>query len=149
MPKFLLIRRKPTGEIDAPAHAFNDTPHAARCAGLQLARDGAAGSVAARLFGDALGRRPIGTVWGHPSGYDFRILEAAFTEDGAPITPGMRVFNYYDHEWGTIDAGQFMHEGDLSPGGKFFDHFYDFTRENESRSFKKLNGQRLATKERP
>jgi hypothetical protein len=92
---------------------------------------------------------PVGSLWRHPSGYDFRILEAAFTEDGALITPGIRVFNYYDHEWGTIDAGQFMHEGDLSPGGKFFDHWYDFTREGESRSFKKLNGQRLATKERP
>lgn len=147
MSQYLLIRRSPQGKITAHGGTvYRTVDHAAAAAKGSLISSGVAGSGNARLFGDALGRRPLGTIWGHPSGYDFRILAADFTDDGAPITPGARLLNYYDNEWGTIEPTQFMHGGLLSPGGIAFDGWYNFTRDKDGWECK-LNGQRLAAKE--
>lgn len=148
MPKgYILIRRLPTGEIKAHLTPFASIPKAAAAAGRCLADNGAADSAAARLFTSALAPRPLGTVWGHDSGYDFRILAADFTADGVAITPGLAVFNFYDRDWGVIEADQFLREDLSGPGGQYFDGWYDFRRDGEDRSYKKLNGERLATKE--
>lgn len=150
MPEgYLLIRRSPKGVITAYGDTYRTSGHAAAAAKGSLIGSGVAGSANGRLFADALARRPLGTIWGHPSGYDFRILGADFTEDGTPITPGAHLFNYYDREWGVITPEQFMSELLGSPGGKFFDGWYDFTRVGDDRPCKKLNGQRLAAKENP
>lgn len=143
---FLLIHRTPTGKITAQPVPFTSFNRAAAACARILTGAGVAGSANARLFADAIARRPLGTIWGHPSGYDVRILAADFTEDGAPITPGARLFNYYDQAWGHVVASPFMAEGVLYPGGQFFDHWYDFARECDG-WVHKLNGQRLATKE--
>lgn len=147
MSTYILVRRLPDGEIEAHTTAFDTVGHAARAAALWLSGNRVAGSAAARLFGDALARRPIGTIWGHPAGYDFRILRADFTTDGAPITPGMRVFNYYDRWWGVVTLEQFMRESPIGPGGQYFNNWYAVARESDAYSTD-LNGERLATKER-
>jgi hypothetical protein len=144
---FLLIRRMPSGKIDAyREQTFPTLHHAAAAARGALIGAGLAGTARARLFADALARRPLATIWGHPSGWDFRILAADFTEDAAPITPGARLFNYYDRQWGTVLPDQFMAEGLLYPGGNAFDHWYDFARESDGH-IAKFNGQRLASRE--
>jgi hypothetical protein len=145
--RYLLVYRTPVNTILAHPTTFVTFGRTALAARTILIADGAAGSANARLFADALARRPLGTIWGHPSGYDFRILAADFTADGAAITPGLKVFNYYDRQWGVIEAGQFLRQDSLGPGGEFFDGWYDFLREGRIRPCKKLNGQRLATKE--
>lgn len=145
---YLLIRRTPLGKIMSSG-PFTTIGHAAVAAARTLTGAGMAGSGNARLFADALAILPLGTVKAHLSGYDFRILAADYTEDGAPITPGLRVFNYYDQTWGHIDAAPFMAENPAGPGGKFFNGWYDFTKDGDDRSCKMLNGQRLATKKAP
>lgn len=149
MARYLLIRRTPLGKITAYGDTHLTFIRAAAAARESLVGSEVAGTANARLFADALARRPLGTVWGHPSGYDFRILVADFTEDGAPITPGLRVFNYYDRTWGIIEPDQFMRGDMMGPGGEAFDGWYDFRKDGEERSSKKLNGQRLAVKENP
>lgn len=147
LTRYLTIYRTPEGKIKAHPTPLPSHGHAALATGRVLTVNAVCGSANARLFAGAMARRDIATVWGHESGYDFRILFADFTADGALIMPGMRVFNYYDREWGTIEPGQFMREDQLGPGGKLFDGWYDFIRDGDTRSFKKLNGERLAVKE--
>lgn len=144
--RFILVRRLPTGEIKAPSVAFVDIPRAAAAAAHILKNDAGVGSATARLFGDALGRRPVGTVWGHPNRNDFRILVADFTSDGIPVTPGLRVLDY-DREWGAVEETQFMCEELSTPGGQYFDNWYYVRRDGETGAHKKFNGERLTTKE--
>lgn len=146
MPAYLLIRRLPTGEIKSHTTPFASINYAARTAALCLKDNGAAHSADARLFGDALARRPIGTICGHKSGYDFRIVTADFTADKVAITPGARLFNYYDRVWVTVVAEQFMFGKPTHPGGDAFDGWYDVARESDG-YISLLNGERLATKE--
>jgi len=144
---YLLIRRSPKGVITAYGDCvYNDQSHAAAAAKGSLIGSGVAGSANARLFADALGRRPLGTVWGHPSAYDFRILAADFTNDGHPITPGLRVLDY-DRTWGTVSPDQFMDEGSMAPGGPHFDGWYYVQRDGDDRPRKKFNGPRLVVKD--
>jgi hypothetical protein len=147
MPGLLLIRRSPLGKITAYGDtAYSSVEHAALAAKGSLIGSGVAGSRNARLFGDALGRRPVGTVWGHPSGYDFRILEAHHTSDRALITPSLRVLDY-DRRWGVVEPTQFMDEGIMAPGGQYFDGWYYIHCDGDDQPYKKFNGERLATKE--
>ncbi len=143
--KFLLIRRLPDGPITAHATPFDTISRAARAAGLCLFDNGAEVRTTAQKFGAELAAQPLGSIMEHRSGYVFRILAADFTEDGAPITPGARLFNYYDAVWGTVLPDQFMAEGILYPGGSAFDGWYDFARESDGWTYK-LNGQRLAAR---
>lgn len=144
--RFILVRRLPTGEIGADSVAFVDIPRAAAAAARILKDDAGVGSATARLFADALARRPVGTVWGHPNGYDFRILIADFTVDRVPIIPDLRVLDY-DYEWGAVESTQFMSEQLTAPGGQLFDNWYLVQRDGESAARKKFNGERLATKD--
>lgn len=100
---------------------------------------------AVRPHAMSLATKPLAAIV-EGDGYRFRVLKADYTEDGQPITPGARLFNYYDRWWGTIDPAQFLADGMLSPGGKAFDGWYDITRDGDSWSCK-LNGPRLSTKE--
>lgn len=145
-PRFILVRRLPTGEIKAHATAFVDVPRAAAAAAHVLKDNAGVGSATARLFAAALDRRPVGTVWGHPSGYDFRILIADYTTDGAAIIPGLRVLDY-DRQWGAVEASQFMAEELGTPGGQYFDNWYYVQRDGEASAYKKFNGERLTTRE--
>lgn len=65
------------------------------------------------------------------------------TIDGVEIKAGLRVFNYYDQKWGVIAPAQFEQTGDLAPGGKHFDGWYDVTHDDGSGAL--LNGHRIAT----
>ncbi|MEU0214059.1 hypothetical protein ABZ281_02685 [Streptomyces sp. NPDC006265] len=65
------------------------------------------------------------------------------THDGVEITSGLRVFNYYDRKWGVISPAQFERTGDLAPGGKHFNGWYDVQHEDGSKAL--LNGHRMAT----
>lgn len=143
---YLLIRRAPDGTITSPDTPYRTFAHAAAASAHFLTGQRLAGTAAARLFAQALARRPLGTVWGHSSGWDFRVLVPDLTEDGAAITPGRRLFNYYDREWGTVLPEQFMSETIGQPGDEFFDGWYDFARESDGH-VRKFNGHRLATKE--
>lgn len=71
------------------------------------------------------------------------------TFDGVVITPGMRVYNYYDCEWGTIDARQFAdgagNPHPTGPGGQYFNGWYDFV--SEAGIARRLDGSRMATRE--
>lgn len=148
MSQFLLIRRSPLGKITAYGNTtYADVEHAALAAKGALVSSGVAGTGNARLFADALGRRPIGTVWGHLSGYGFRILPAHFTTDRAAITPGLRVLDY-DRRWGIVEPSQFMDDGMMAPGGQYFDGWYYVQRDGDERAYKKFNGERLITKDR-
>lgn len=143
--RFILVRRLPTGEIKAHSMPFVDINRAAAAAAHVLKDNAGVGSATARLFGDALGRRSVGTVWGHPNGYDFRILTADFTADAVMIIPGLRVLDN-DCEWGHVEATQFMSEGVTAPGGPYFDNWYLVQRDGETVAHKKFNGERLTTK---
>jgi hypothetical protein len=111
---------------------------------MLLIAKGVAGSAAARLFGDALARRPLGTIWGHASSWDFRILEADHTADNVLITPGLRVLDC-DRRLAVIDPAQFFDDSSCYPGGQYFDHWYYVTRDGEDRPYKRFNGERLTT----
>lgn len=147
---FILIRRLPDDTIKAHTTPFRTFAHAARAAGQSLQDSQAAGSAAARLFADALARRPLGTIWGHDSGCDFRILRAHLTTDAVAITPGLRVITN-DLKWGFVEPTQFMNEADsFGPGGEYFDDpreggWYLLTHE-DGVPYAKFNGARLATK---
>lgn len=140
--KYLLIRRLPDGRVRSHMTAFDGFLRAARVAG-QVLLDSSAVTTrrAAGLFAEALRKQPLGTIWPHPSGYNFRIIRADFTTDGVAITPGLRVVTN-DKTWGTVEAAQFMTGLSLDPGGDFFDGFYLVEGPD-----KKFNGERLATKE--
>ena len=65
------------------------------------------------------------------------------TYDGVEITAGLRVFNYYDWEWGEIDPQQFERPGRIYPGGDLFNGWYTVLHDNGSRTL--LNGHRIST----
>jgi hypothetical protein len=143
--RFILIRRQTTGEITAPAVSFESIPRAAAAAARLLVETGV-GTAAARLYANALARRPAGTIWGHPRGDNFRILIADFTSNNVPITPGLKVLDY-DREWGTVEETQFLAEEYGTPGGQYFDNWYYVRRDGDDRAYKKFNGERLTTKD--
>lgn len=143
---FLLIRRSPDGKITADARLHITFPHAALASAKNLVTGGYAGTANARLFAEALTRRPPGTIWGHPSGLDYRILCADFTADRVPITPGLRVLDY-DRRWGTVYPDQFMDDGMMTPGGEYFDGWYYVQSDGDDRPYKKFNGERMTTRE--
>jgi hypothetical protein len=142
---YLLARRLPDGRIKGNAFTFTTFARAARAAGQCLYDNGAELRTTAQKFGVELAAQPLGTIWGHPSGYDFRILRADFTVNGAMITPGLKVRNYYDAWNGTVDPAQFFRESPLDPGGEHFNHWYDVTRDGDERPYTPLNGERLTT----
>ena len=139
---YLLIHRDAEGNITAPNVPYKTFAHAARGAGMALERHKLAGSAAARNFASALARRPLGTIWGHGSGYDFRILRPDFTADGVAITPGLKVITN-DLKWGLVEPTQFMSEKDsFAPGGEHHDGWYLLTHEDGT-LYAKFNGERL------
>jgi hypothetical protein len=143
---YTIVYRAPDHSIGSYDRPFLTAVRAAAQARIILTSLKLAGTADARLFADALASRPIGTVWGHDSGYDFRVLEADFTVDNHVIRPGARLYNYYDAKWGTVLPDQFMAEDLLSPGGQYFDGWYNFAREEDGH-VQKFNGERLASRE--
>lgn len=142
---FILIRQLPSGEIAAHGTPFVTFEHAAAAAARFLTENKLAGSAAARLYANALARRPLAAVHPHTSGYAFRILRADFTTDNVAITPGLRVITN-DVRWATVEATQFMCETDaFGPGGIYHDGWYNLTGE-DGHPYNKFNGERLATK---
>lgn len=144
---YILVRRTPAGLICAHTAAFDGYIRAARTAGQVLYNNGAVKTkAAANAFSEALRKQPIGTIWGHPSGYDFRILRADFTTDGVAITPGLRVITN-DFRWGLVEATQFLSESSVAPGGQFFDHFYLLNDETDRYPYARFDSERLSTKD--
>lgn len=148
MADCILIRRLPGGEITAHATPFVSARAAADAAARVLHDNAGVWAGDGQKFADALAAQPLGTILDHPSGYDFRILRADVTADGVAITPGLRVFNYYDRQWGTVCRHQFMRTAPLAPGGRFFEGWYDVAREGDG-SVSMLNGERLAVQVQP
>lgn len=144
MEKYILVRRRHDGAISAHAASpFDAVRWAARAAGIVLYERGAEPVLStAQKFGATLGEQPLGTIWGHRSGDDFRILIADYTSDGVAITPGLRVQDN-NLKWGLVEAPQFFDDGMLMPGGQYFDHWYYVVRENGHRE--RFNGERLTT----
>lgn len=143
MAEYILIRVLPGGAVmHQPPQA--QVRYAARSAGLCLYDNVGVVKATAQKFGAELSQKPIGAWLSHESGYRFRILRADHTVDGVALTPGMRVFNYYDHEWGTLPAEQFAADGMLNPGGECFNGWYDFV--SEDGVTRLLNGERLSTR---
>ena len=140
---YLLIYRDPKGHVSSvkskPYRNFN---HAVRAAGMTLLSRQVVGSAATQSFANALARRPLGTVYGHAAGHDFRILRADFTADGVAITPGLKVITN-DLKWGIVEPNQFMSEHDaFGPGGEYFDGWYLIVHEDGT-LYAKFNGERL------
>lgn len=151
--KYLLIHRNPSGRIAAvegphSGGLFITHATAARATEKVLRRSGAEkNQKIARDFSLTFSRTPVGTLRGHGSGHDFRILPADFTADitPVPITPNLKVITI-DMEWVHIEPTQFMDEkDDFGPGGRFFDGWYLVVHGNGSR-YNKFNGERLGTK---
>lgn len=142
---YLLITRFPGGEIKSSA-PLQDKQHAVLTAEKFLTGFRVEDHTTARYFATAFDQKPVGTVWGHAAGYDFRILRADYTSNGVAITPGLRVLDY-DREWGNVEPLQFMDDGCMSPGGQFFDGWYLVHRDGENYATRKFNGERLTTKE--
>ncbi|MFV0135553.1 hypothetical protein ACLGIH_20415 [Streptomyces sp. HMX87] len=65
------------------------------------------------------------------------------TYDGVEITAGLKVFNYYDQKWGVVTQEQFERNGDIDPGGKHFNGWYDVQHDDGSTVL--LNGHRMST----
>lgn len=150
---YTLIRQLPgtddgPGDIRANLKAYPTPAYAARAAAMGLAH--ATGLAKGVTYRKALPRlRRPGVIWNHDSGWRFRVLEAHYTADGELITPGLRVFCYYDSKWGTVEETQFFGDGILAPGGSAFDGWY-LVRMDDAKGFcRKFNGERLAVKELP
>jgi len=152
MPEcFILVYRTPQDEIKVYAHGDGDpTVYAFRvnatAVSYTVLTHAGVDYTDAEIFRAKFTEQPTGTVWGHPTRYDFRVLAVDFTVDGVPITPGLRVLDY-DREWGTVEETQFLAEEYGTPGGQFFDHWYYVRRDGEDRARKRFNGERLTTKE--
>lgn len=142
---FLLVHRTPSGEIASHPYPYALLENAAAASARMITELGVADEESARLFAHALNLCPLGVIWGHPSGYDFRILEADLTADGALITPGLRV-QINDMWRGVVRPDQFMTEGLTEPGGRFFDGWYLVRKEGEDAPYAKYNGERMSTK---
>jgi hypothetical protein len=58
-----------------------------------------------------------------------------FTEDDVEITPGARLFNYYDGWWGYVDPEAWdptRHNANgLAPDGEYFSGWFELVRERE------------------
>lgn len=148
--RFILIYRTPTGEIKAYAHREEPTlyvfPLNAALASYAVLAAAGIDIADARLFAEKLSQQRPGTVWGHPTRYDFRVLHADFTVNNVAITPGLRVLDY-DREWGAVEETQFMAQEYTAPGGQYFDNWYYVRRDGETSAHKKFNGERLTTRE--
>jgi hypothetical protein len=148
---YLLIRQLPgTGEkpgtVTAHSMAFATPARAARVA-AQVLHDCARVPKSTALKLTAHLARAIGITWTDVySGYRFRILQAHYTDDGVPITPGLKV-RTKDNWWGIVYPDQFLADGLDLPGGKFFDGFYYVHPEGDVTGGKKYNGERLSTKD--
>lgn len=142
--RYLLIRRTPDRVIKARTLTFTGVRAAAGAAGQILHDNAGVWEGDAQKFAAALTAQPVGVIWGHPSGYDFRILPAHFTADGIAITPGLRVITN-DLKWGTVEVDQFMNEADpFGPGGQHADGWYHLNHEDGTR-YARFNGERLGT----
>lgn len=142
---YLLIRRFPDGSIHSNTKPIRGRKTAASAAATILRMRAGEVYRQASHFAAALARQPDGAIWGHASGYDFRMLVPDYTADGAAITPGLRVFNLHDREWGTIEPLQFMDQGLNSPGAPGFDGHYFFQKQDERYATRKFRGDRLST----
>lgn len=141
-PVYLLIYRTPYKSITTPGTVYTTMERAGRAAGLVLYDNASVPRSTAQKHGDKIASRPVGSVYVHDSGYDFRILRADHTANGIPITPGLRVVNN-DLKWGTVGRAQFMAEGASNPGGEHFLSWYDVDVDGHGR--KPFDGGRLTT----
>lgn len=146
---FILIRQLPDaddrpGPIKAHNNAFTTENRAAQAAARLLRHNT---SMPKAAVGKVINALTVGAIWDHESGYRFRILEAHYTDDKVLITPGLRVFCYYDSEWGTVEETQFFNDAMLAPGSKHFDGWYLIRTVDGDGFCKKFNGARLATRE--
>lgn len=139
---YLLIRRTPLGAVIAHPAPFGSVKEAARVAGLMLYDNTAVSGATAQAFGAGLATLPVGSLYEHDSGYQFRILAADFTDNGVPITPGLRVLTN-DLTEGTVSRAQFMRNSSIDPGGQYFNNWYDVDIDGYGR--KSFNGERLTT----
>lgn len=143
---YLLIRRFPDGSIHSNAKPVLGRKTTAAAAATILRMRAGEVYRQASHFAAALARQPDGTIWGHASGYDFRILVPDYTSDGVAITPGLRVFNLHDQQWGIIEPLQFMDQGLHSPGAPGFDGHYLFQKDGDGYGTRKFRGDRLTTR---
>lgn len=142
MSSYILVLRRPDKEIVSRVTRYVDPFAASLAASLTLHSDVCIPKDQAQRFGEELARQPVGTIWGHPSGYDFRILEADLTSDGYAITPGLPV--YINDNWeGAVLPGQFFADGLTDPGGKFFDGWYLVCKGTTRMPYAKYNGERM------
>lgn len=145
--KYLLVCRLKDNHVTAHTDVFDDVPSAARGVTRLVHSDLRTTGMqkplaAAKEFGDELAALPVGKILPHKRGYAFRILEADFTRDGAPVVPGLVVQINRDW-WGTVWPEQFMTTAHHYPGSQFFDRWYLICKKGESQPYAKYNGARM------
>lgn len=130
---------EPVGEL------YASVEDAAEAIGGSLEVHGLPEHEAARLARFAAGCQ-VGSIVSHRKLPDllYRILEADFTSNGRPITPGLRVEDY-DRRTGVVESAQFMDDGMMTPGGRYFrEHpWYYVLRDGEDRSHRQFDGSRM------
>jgi hypothetical protein len=72
----------------------------------------------------------------------YRVLKADFTSDRKPIVPNLEVLDY-DRRSGIVEPGQFMDDGTMSPGGEYFDGWYEVLPDGKAGRGKRFNGERM------
>lgn len=135
---YLLVHRRPGGQIAAHGGVFEEADEAAHTATLYIPGPlDEAGEFTTRFA-----RMLPGAVAEHSDGYSFRVIRADFTSDNVPITPDLKV-HINNEWWGTIAADQFMATDLFSPGSRFFDGWYLVYK--GSKPYAKYNGERMRT----
>lgn len=139
---YLLIRQTPFKVVTAHRNLFEDAADAASAVADTLRNYTSMTRGAAEQDGREFAKLAVGEIFEHPSGYRFRLIPANFTDNGKPITPGLRVLNN-DLRQGTVCRAQFMQTGDLKPGGQLFIGWYDVDVDGGGRT--SFDGGRLTT----
>lgn len=144
MKHYILVRR--TGDdvstITAIGKTYTSAERAAGAAGEDLMEHGRTPGQAGDFALD-LASRPVGSVMLNPAtNFNYRVLEADFTSNRRPIVPGLRVLDY-DRREGTVTAPQFMDDGMMTPGGEYFEGWYDVLPDGRAGRGKSFNGERM------
>jgi hypothetical protein len=130
------------GDVSSFGEVFKEIIGATEAIERDMETRGMQGMEAARLAYFMAGCR-VGAVH-HVPEVDtyYRILVADFTSNGRAITPGLRVLDY-DRREGTVEVGQFLDDGTMSPGGEYFDGWYEVVPDGETKRGKRFNGERM------